>query len=129
MAGMQLAGQEILAIGETLDTERWQLPSAASGWSVQDVVVHTGCPLGLLMAAAGGEVVPETGIEALNDIQVAEKRGWNSAQALAALQRNLDKALAVFAPLHDEPLASVQTQCWTSGPTRCIPSSTCSPST
>jgi hypothetical protein len=110
MAGMQLAAQEILTIGETLDTHQWQLPSAASGWSVQDVVVHTGCLLGLLMAAVGGEVVPETGIEALNDMQVAEKRGWNSAQALEALQQNLEKALAVFAPLQDEPLASVETQ-------------------
>jgi uncharacterized protein (TIGR03083 family) len=110
MAGMQLAAQEILTIGETLDTDQWQLPSAASGWSVHDVVVHSGCLLGLLMAAVGGEVVPETGIEALNDIQVAEKRGWNSAQALEALQQNLEKALAVFAPLQDEPLASVETQ-------------------
>lgn len=57
-----------------------------------------------------GEVVPEIAIEALNDIQVAEKRGWNSAQALEALQQNLDKALTVFAPLQDEPLASVETQ-------------------
>jgi hypothetical protein len=110
MAGMQLAAQEILTIGETLDADQWQLPSAATGWSVQDVVVHAGCLLGLLMAAVGGEVVPETGIEALNDIQVAEKRGWNSAQALEALQQNLDKALAVFAPLQDEPVASVETQ-------------------
>jgi len=110
MAGMQLAGQEILTIGETLDTDQWQLPSAATGWSVQDVVVHTGCLLGPLTAAVGGEVVPETGIEALNDIQVAEKRGWNSAQANEALQQNLDKALAVFAPLQDEPLATVEIQ-------------------
>jgi hypothetical protein len=110
MAGMQLAGQEILAIGETLDTYQWQLPSAASGWSVQDVVVHTGCLLGLRMAAVGGEVAPDTGIEALNGMQAAEKRGWNSTQALEALQQNLDKALAVFAPLQDETLASVETQ-------------------
>lgn len=110
IAGMQLAAHEILTVGETLDSDQWQSTSAASGWSVQDVVVHTGCLLGLLMAAVGGEVVPEIAIEALNDIQVAEKRGWNSAQALEALQQNLDKALTVFAPLQDEPLASVETQ-------------------
>jgi uncharacterized protein (TIGR03083 family) len=109
MAGMQLAAQEILTVGETLDSDQWQIPSAASGWSVQDVVVHTGCLLGLLMAAVGGAAVPETGIEAFNDIQVAEKRGWNSAQALEALEENLDKALTVFAPLQDEPVASVET--------------------
>jgi hypothetical protein len=110
MAGMQLAARGILTIGETLDPDQWQLPSAASGWSVQDVVVHAGCLLGLLMAAVGGETVPEIGIEALNDMQVAEKRGWNSAQALDALQQNLEKAQSVFAPLQDEPLASAETQ-------------------
>ena len=110
MAGMQLAAQDILTIGETLDSDQWQIPSAATGWSVQDVVVHTGCLLGLLMAAVDGEAVPDTGIEALNDIQVVEKRSWNGAQALEALQQNLEKALAVFAPLQDEPLASVETQ-------------------
>ena len=109
MAGMQLAAQDILTIGKTLDSDQWQTPSAATGWSVQDVVVHASCLLGLLMAAVDGEAVPDTGIEALNDIQVVEKRGWNSEQALDALQQNLDKALAVFAPMQDEPLASVET--------------------
>ena len=46
---------------------------------VQDVVVHTGCLAGLLMAAVGGEVVPEIAIEALNDIQVA-KSGAGTAR-------------------------------------------------
>jgi mycothiol maleylpyruvate isomerase-like protein len=109
MVGTQLAAQDILAIGQTLDPDQWQLPSAASGWSVQDVVVHAECLLGLLMAAVGGEAVPEIGLEALNDLQVAEQRGRSSAQALEALQQNLDKALAVFAPLQDEPTASVET--------------------
>jgi uncharacterized protein (TIGR03083 family) len=109
MVGMQLAAQDILAIGEGLDPAQWQLPSAASGWSVQDVVVHTECLLDMLMAAVGGAAVPEIGIEALNDLQVTEQRGRSSAQALEALQQNLDKALEVFAPLQDEPMASVET--------------------
>ena len=129
MAGMQLAAHEILTVGEILDSDQWQSTSAASGWSVQDVVVHTGCLLGLLMAAVGGEVVPEIAIEALNDIQVAEKRGWNSAQALEALQQNLDKALTVSPPCRMNRWHQLRLRCWTSGPTRCIPLSTCSPST
>jgi uncharacterized protein (TIGR03083 family) len=109
MVGMQLAAQDILAIGEGLDPAQWQLPSAASGWSVQDVVVHTECLLDMLMAAVGGAAVPEIGIEALNDLQVTEQRGRSSAQALESLQQNLDKALEVFARLQDEPMASVET--------------------
>jgi hypothetical protein len=132
MAGMQLAAQEILTIGETLDTDQWQMPSAASGWSVQDVVVHTGCLLGLLMAAVGGAVLPETGItgiEALNDIQVAEKRGWNSRQALEALSRTLTKRWRYSPPCRMNHWRQSRLRCSTSGPTHCISSSTCSPST
>ena len=110
MIGMDIAAREIVSFGETLDEEEWQLPSAASGWSVQDIVVHAGCLLGDLMAAVGGEVLPDVGIEALNDIQVAEKRGWASRQAVDFFQQQLEKALATFAPLQDAPLASMETQ-------------------
>ena len=98
MIGMDLAARGIVSVGETLDEEEWQLPSAASGWSVQDVVVHAGCLLGDLMAAVGGEVLPDLGIEALNDIQVGEKRGWASRQAVDFFQQQLEKALATFEP-------------------------------
>ena len=125
MAGMQLAAHEILTVGEILDSDQWQSTSAATGWSVQDVVVHTGC---LLMAAVGGEVVPETGIEALDDIPVAEKRGWNSAQALAA-SRTWTTRWRYSLPCRMNHWQRSRFRCWTSGPTRCIPSSTCSPST
>jgi len=57
----------------TLDEDQWRLPSAATGWSVQDVVVHEACLLGDLIAAVGGEVLPDLKIEALNNIQVDEK--------------------------------------------------------
>jgi hypothetical protein len=108
MIGMELAAREFISVGETLDEEQWQLPSAAAGWSVQDVVVHEGCLLGDLMAAVGREVLPDMAIEALNDIQVAEKHGWTSRQAIDFFQQQLQKALAMFAPLQDEPLASVE---------------------
>jgi hypothetical protein len=51
MVGMELAAREILSVCETLDEDQWRLPSAASGWSVQDVVVHEACLLGDLIAA------------------------------------------------------------------------------
>ncbi|HXO56434.1 MAG TPA: maleylpyruvate isomerase N-terminal domain-containing protein [Mycobacterium sp.] len=110
MVGMELAAREILSVCETLDEDQWRLPSAATGWSVQDVVVHEACLLGDLIAAVGGEVLPDLKIEALNNIQVDEKRGWASGQVVEFFQRQLNKALGTFAPLQDEPLASVETQ-------------------
>jgi uncharacterized protein (TIGR03083 family) len=110
MVGMELAAREILSVCDTLDEDQWRLPSAASGWSVQDVVVHEACLLLDLIAAVGGEVLPDLKIEALNDLQVDEKRGWASGQVVDLFQRQLDKALGAFAPLQDEPLASAETQ-------------------
>jgi hypothetical protein len=57
----------------------------------------------------GGEVLPDLKIEALNNIQVDEKRGWASGQVVEFFQRQLNKALGRFAPLQDE-MASVETQ-------------------
>lgn len=110
MVGMELAAREILSVCETLDEDQWRLPSAASGWSVQDVVVHEACLLGDLIAAVDGEVLPDVRIEELNNIQVDEKRGWTSGQVVDLFQRQLNTALSAFAPLQDEPLASVETQ-------------------
>jgi uncharacterized protein (TIGR03083 family) len=110
MIGMELATRQILAVGDTLTDEQWQLPSAASGWSVQDVVTHAGCLLGFLMDQVGGAAMPDIGIEKLNEIQVAEKRGWNSRQIIEFLRTQLEKGLAAFAPLQDEPLASTEAQ-------------------
>ncbi|MGC2378703.1 MAG: maleylpyruvate isomerase N-terminal domain-containing protein [Mycobacterium sp.] len=107
---MELAAREILSVCGTLDEDQWRLPSAATSWSVQDVVVHEACLLGDLIAAVGGEVLPDLKIEALNNIQVDEKRGWASGQVVEFFQRQLNKALGTFAPLQDEPLASVETQ-------------------
>jgi hypothetical protein len=110
MVGMELAAREILSVCEILDEDQWRLSSAACGWSVQDVVVHEACLLGDLVAAVGGEVLPDLRIEALNDIQVDGKRGWASGQVVDLFQRQLNKAVGAFAPLQDEPLASVETQ-------------------
>jgi hypothetical protein len=107
---MELAAQEIVAVADTLDEREWQLPSAATGWSVKDVVLHGGCLLGDLMAAVNGEELPDMGIEALNDVEVAEKRGCAGRQAAEFFQQQLAKALTTFSPLQNEPMASVDTQ-------------------
>ena len=106
MIGMDLATQEMLGVAETLTDEQWHLPSGAQGWSVKDVVAHAGCLMAYLRAAVGGAAVPDIGIEELNEVQVAQKRGLDGAQTIAFVRGELAAALQVFAPLQDEPLAS-----------------------
>jgi uncharacterized protein (TIGR03083 family) len=105
---MELATQELLSVAETLTDEQWHLPSGAQGWSVKDAVVHAGCLMEYLIAAVSGNVVPGIGIEALNDVQVAEKRGLDRAETMAYVRQELTAAQAAFAPMQEEPLASTK---------------------
>ena len=110
MIGMDLAAQEMLSVSETLTDEQWHLPSGAEGWSVKDVVAHAGCSMAFLMAAVGGAAGPDLGIEELNEVQVAQKRGLDGAETMAFVRGELATALETFAPLQEEPLASTTAQ-------------------
>jgi uncharacterized protein (TIGR03083 family) len=108
LAGFQLAGDELITLAGSLTDDEWHAPSAAEGWSVQDVVAHAGSLLTVLIDAVNGElVVPEgIGIEALNDIDVA-KFGDRTADATTGfLRAQLAKAVRIFTPLQEEPFAS-----------------------
>src|SRR6201998_3217188 len=105
---MRAAAGDLVDIGRGLDDTAWQTPSAAAGWSVRDVISHIGCLLELLQAAVRGEAVPDSGIEALNDAMVAERRTWDNTRILENVQKQLEQAIATFIPLQDEPMASVE---------------------
>jgi hypothetical protein len=109
IAGMGCAADDIFTIAENLTHNEWHTPSAASAWSVGDVICHIGCLLELLQAAVRGESLPDSGIEALNDTQVAQRRDWQPARVLDYVHTQLASALPVFTALQDEPLASVDT--------------------
>jgi uncharacterized protein (TIGR03083 family) len=106
---MRCAADDLVTVGRSLDEREWRTPSAAAGWSVHDVVIHVGCLLELLQAAVEGEAVPDSGIEALNDVMVAERRDRDAGRTLVNLQKQLEASLNLFAPLQDEPMASVET--------------------
>lgn len=110
LAGFQLAGRDIVTLARSLTDDEWRMASAAQGWSIQDVVAHAGNLLTVLVEAVNGElVVPDgVGIEALNDIQVAQVRNWTANATTEFLEEQLEKAVPVFGPLQDEPLASTE---------------------
>ena len=106
---MRSAGGDLIDIARGLDDAEWQTPSAAAGWLVRDVISHVGCLLELLQAAVRGEERPDSGIEAINDAMVSERRGWDNTRILENVQKQLEEAIAAFIPLQDEPMASVET--------------------
>src|ERR1700746_2074133 len=108
IAGMRSAAGDLVDIGRGLNDSEWQTPSAAAGWLVRDVISHIGCLLELLQAAVRGEAMPDSRIEPLNDGMVAERRGWDNTRILENVQKQLEEAIAMFIPLQDAPMASVE---------------------
>jgi uncharacterized protein (TIGR03083 family) len=91
-----------------LGPDDWARPSRCSGWSVQDLVAHTGSNFRILAeppdpTAAAPEV--ETA-EQLQDLLVVQRRGWSSEEVATEFQANVEPALGALAALQDEPLAS-----------------------
>lgn len=113
LAGLEQAGNDVLALAATLTDEQWRTPSGAEGWSVQDVVSHMGNLLGLLMTAVNGKLLPThppIGIEDHNEVQIAAERDWSPERSVGTFRDQLAKAIPTFAPLQDEPTASVEAQ-------------------
>jgi hypothetical protein len=109
ITGMRCAADDIIAVGSGLSEREWQTPSAATDWTVHDVVNHVGALLELLQAAVRGEAVPNSAIEALNDVVVAQRRSWDHGRTLDNLHKQLEQAVPVFSSLQEEPMASAQT--------------------
>jgi uncharacterized protein (TIGR03083 family) len=110
IAGMTRAGHQLLTAAATFTDDDWRAPSAAAGWSVQDVVAHVGCLLGDLVDAVHDAPLPDTGVEELNDLQVALRRNQTPRETVSFVVDQLGEALAAFEPLQDEPTASTQVQ-------------------
>ncbi|WP_173008111.1 maleylpyruvate isomerase N-terminal domain-containing protein [Mycolicibacterium sp. P1-18] len=106
IAGMRQAAQDIFDVVETFDAADWHAPSAANGWSAKDVVTHVGSLLEDLVAAVSQQPLPDMGIEALNDLQVTERRHLSGPEAIAFVKEQLGSALDAFEPLQVEPVAS-----------------------
>jgi uncharacterized protein (TIGR03083 family) len=109
ISGMRAAAGDLIEVARSLSEAEWQTPSAATGWSVQDVVNHVGCLLELLQAAVGGEDLPDSGIERLNEVMVARRRGWDTERTVNNVEKQLEQAIALFTPLQEPPMASAGT--------------------
>jgi uncharacterized protein (TIGR03083 family) len=110
MAGMRATLGDVSGLAGALDDSEWATPSAATGWTVKDVLTHFGDLLGILAAAIGGTLDTDLGIERLNDAHVAAKSAWSSGEVVADLERQATAVLPMLESLQEEPNASIQAQ-------------------
>ncbi|WP_225100304.1 maleylpyruvate isomerase N-terminal domain-containing protein [Streptomyces sp. CoH27] len=113
MRGFRDAAQSIATLADDLSEKEWTAPSAAEGWTVQDVFTHAAELLGLLVAAVNGEL-PEPaepiGVEKLNELAVQSRSDWTPARTLESFRTRFAQGEPVFAALQQEPAASTQAQ-------------------
>ena len=87
---------EVLALCRELNDDEWHTPSAAEGWTVQDVVAHMGAACRALFGRGMVEILRSKQIERTNDDFVDDRRGWTPVQTLAEYERWSGMGLAVF---------------------------------
>src|SRR4051812_7572692 len=81
-----------------LAPDEWSRPSRCAGWSVQDLVAHTGSNFAVL-AEPPDPSAPAPAVqtaEQLMDLLVDQRRGWSSEQVAAEFQRSVEPAVAAL---------------------------------
>ena len=103
----ELAGRYAEVVG-SLTPDEWARPSRCAGWSVQDLVAHTGSNFRVLVEPPDPSApAPQVKTaEELQDLLVVQRRGWSSAEVAAEFLEHVGPALGALAAMQEEPLAS-----------------------
>jgi uncharacterized protein (TIGR03083 family) len=113
MSKAGLTASRILAdrystVVRSLTPDEWEAPSRCAGWSVKDLVAHTGSNFRVMVEppAEDPSVPPPTTAEELQNRLVDERRDWTRAQVADEFLANVDGAMGVLDALQQDELAS-----------------------
>src|SRR3954468_20966321 len=102
----ELAGRYAEGVG-TLTPDEWARPSRCAGWSVQDLVAHTGSNFRVLVEPpTDAPPDPPPTAEQGQELLVEQRRGWSAAEVRDEFLNYWEPAVGVMAALQDEPTAS-----------------------
>jgi uncharacterized protein (TIGR03083 family) len=96
---------ELLTFCRNLSDADWQMPSAAVGWRVQDVVAHMGSAYRALFGLAALELMRSKDIERTNDLLVDRRRDWPPSRVITEYDRWSQVMLRLMGPVSRTPLA------------------------
>lgn len=111
LAGSQAAVELAHVYAEvvaSLTPDEWAQPSRCAGWTVQDLVAHTGSNFQLLAVPPDpGAPVPDVETaEQLQGLLVEQRRGWSAAQVADEFATFIDPACGVLAALQAPHVAT-----------------------
>jgi uncharacterized protein (TIGR03083 family) len=82
----------------SLRPQEWTSPSRCAGWSVQDLVAHTGSNFHIVVEPNVGPMNPPPVAEDLQDLLVEQRRGWTAQHVAEEFERYREPAVAALAP-------------------------------
>jgi uncharacterized protein (TIGR03083 family) len=106
LRAVELLADQFASVVASLRPEEWELPSRCAGWSVQDLLAHTGSNFHVVADPEAGPSDAPAIAEEMQDLLVDQRRGWTHEQVADELRRYQEPAIAVLRSVQDEPLAS-----------------------
>jgi uncharacterized protein (TIGR03083 family) len=106
VAGARAAAQDYRDVVAGLADDDWSRPSQCAGWSVKDLVAHTGSNFKVLVEPPpAAEPVPGMTAERAQDLLVDERRDWSPEQVREEFDTFLEPALGVLEAVQDPSMA------------------------
>jgi uncharacterized protein (TIGR03083 family) len=102
-------GERYAEVVASLSPEEWARASRCPGWSVQDLVAHTGSNF-RVVAEPPDPAAPAPQVDTAEELQellVAQRRGWSSEEVAAEFREFLPAAATAMAAMQEEALAEV----------------------
>ncbi len=96
------------AVIRSLTPSEWAAPSRCAGWSVKDLVAHTGSNFAVMVdppASDSSAPAPATA-EELQNLLVDARRDWTPTQVADEFLRNTEGAMGVLEAMQGDDLAS-----------------------
>jgi uncharacterized protein (TIGR03083 family) len=92
----------------SLTPDEWEAPSRCAGWSVKDLVAHTGSNFRVMVVPPTEDpsVPPPATAEELQNRLVDERRDWTHTQVADEFLANVDGAMGVLEAMQADELAS-----------------------
>jgi uncharacterized protein (TIGR03083 family) len=95
-------------IVRSLTSDEWDAPSRCAGWSVKDLVAHTGSNFKVMVVpdAEDPSLPPATTAEELQNRLVDRRRDWTNTRVAEEFLANVDGAMGVLEAMQQDELAA-----------------------
>ncbi|MGB3771922.1 MAG: maleylpyruvate isomerase family mycothiol-dependent enzyme [Rhodococcus sp. (in: high G+C Gram-positive bacteria)] len=96
------------SVVRSLTADEWSAPSRCAGWSVKDLVAHTGSNFAVMVDPPADDPsvpAPSTAEELQNQL-VDARRNWSTSQVADEFLANLDGAMGALEAMQGDELAS-----------------------